>query len=160
MNENNYIYKPLAIIQDKRLTPLEQDYLCLIAQLEKVNGCTASNNYFAKYFGVTRARVVGVITSLRKKGFIESSEIKQNGETIQRTIRIIDAGSKKSLLRGSKDSPMGVVRKTSLGNKESTHHTIDNTLDKTIDKKASHLSRKIDWEAINQYNKRIEEGKL
>ena len=31
----DYLYKPAEIIRDKRLSPIEQDYLCLIAGLEK-----------------------------------------------------------------------------------------------------------------------------
>ncbi|MDD5134938.1 MAG: helix-turn-helix domain-containing protein [Phycisphaerae bacterium] len=159
MNANNYIYKPLAIVQDKRLTVLEQDYLCLIAQLEKANGCTASNKYFAKYFGVSRGSVQKIIGSLSAKGFIRRTEKKQGGKTIQRTIQIIDAVSRKLLLTDSRKSSTRLAEDFNKVSRKPSTHTIDSTINKT-DKSASHFSRKIDWEAINQYNKKIEEGKL
>jgi len=119
-----YIKKPIGIIQDKRLTPLEADFLCLIWQLENAGGCKASNQYFAEYFGLSRIRAVQTISSLRKKGFIETTEKKSGKETIERTITVLDEGSKKNLLR-SKDSLQGVVRKTYRGSKKNYNHTLE-----------------------------------
>jgi hypothetical protein len=140
MNKKLYIKKPLAIIQDKRLTPLEQDYLCLIAALQNADGCTASNNYFATYFAVSRPRAVEVITGLRKKGFIESNEKKQGKKIIGKIIRIIDSDSKEALLTNSKESllmdsketPARIVRKSGFDSKESPAHIIRKTLKDTI----------------------------
>lgn len=132
MINDKYIAKPRALIQDKRLTPLEADYLCLIAQLQKANGCTAGNNYFATYFGVSRPRAVGVITSLKNKKFITTTEERQGGMTLERTIQIIDADSKKALLSNSKESLQGIVRKSDFDSKESMTHTIENTIENTL----------------------------
>lgn len=106
---SNYIIKPQSITQDKRLTPVEQDYLCLIAQLQKANGCTASNGWFAEYFGVSRMAAVMVIKSLKAKGFIETQMKYQGKQVKQRTIKIIDVNSKQYLLSDSKQSLTGVV---------------------------------------------------
>lgn len=122
-----YIKKPLAIIQDKRLTPLEQDYLCLIAALQNASGCIASNNYLAEYFGVKRPRAVEVITNLKNKGFVKSYEKKQGAKTIERTIWIVDNDSMKALLTNSKEilpndskkTPAGLVRKAGFDSKKS-----------------------------------------
>lgn len=110
MTPEPYIIKPLGITQDKRITSVEQDYICLIAQLSRRDdGCTASNNFFARYFGVQRQTAVEVISTLRRKKFIETSEKKKGGKTIQRTITIIDANSRDCLLRVSRKYPMALV---------------------------------------------------
>jgi hypothetical protein len=98
----DYLYKPAEIIRDKRLSPIEQDYLCLIAGLEKAGGCRASNQYFADYFGVKRHTAVEVISRLKAKGFIDTFETKSGGKTIERTITVIDADSRKFLLSDSR----------------------------------------------------------
>jgi len=123
-----FIVKPVGIIRDKRLTAIEADFLCLIAQLQNAGGCIASNQYFAEYFGLSRVRAVQTVSSLRKKGFIKTVQKKSGKETVERTITIVDEGSKKNLLR-SKDSLQGVVRKTNRGSKNSYNHTIEETIE-------------------------------
>lgn len=118
MASDSFIVKPQAIIQDQRLTPLEQDYLCLIAALQKADGCTASNQFFADFFGVSRPRAVKVISSLKSKGFIKTVEEKHGKKTIERSIEIIDCNSVKSLLSNSVKSlptnPDLIVTKTTF----------------------------------------------
>jgi len=112
MSDQQFIYKPRELTQDKRLTPLEQDYLCLIAGLQRAGGCTASNNYFARYFGVSRTTAVEVISLLKRKGFIDSSEKKQGMKTVERTIWIIDENSRQTLLMNSRQTRLrGIVGK-------------------------------------------------
>lgn len=123
-----YIIKPAGIIRDKRLTSIEADFLCLIWQLQNAGGCRASNQYFAEYFSLSRIRAVQTISSLRKKGFIETAEKKSGKETIERTITVLDEGSKKNLLR-SKDSLQEVVRKTYRGSKKNYNHTLEVTIE-------------------------------
>jgi len=123
-----FIYKPQSVCQDKRLTSIEQDYLCLIAQLQKAGGCTASNNYFARYFGVWRVTAVRIIGRLKAKKFIACQEKKIGRQTIERTIEIIDGDSNKVLLRGSnKLLPGGVVTKQARGSNKSVTLTIEGT---------------------------------
>jgi DNA-binding MarR family transcriptional regulator len=93
MTNQKFIYKPHAVIQDKRLTPLEQDYLCLIAHFENNGGCVASNNYFARYFGASRATATQIISSLKKKKFIDSTNKKQGNQIIGRTIWLTEKSS-------------------------------------------------------------------
>ena len=111
MSNQQKLYKPGELIRDKRLTPLEQDYLALIACFELNGGCTASNNYFARFFGVSRTSATETITSLKQKGFIDSDNRKQGNQIIGRTIWVIDEGSRKHLLRGSRESRPGGGRK-------------------------------------------------
>lgn len=87
-----YIYKPQAIAQHTGLTPLEQDYLCLIAQLSRRRGrgCTASNRYFAGYFHVSLSSAKDILANLKKKGFIKSYETKHGGKTVERLLEVVD----------------------------------------------------------------------
>jgi len=129
---DQFIYKPIEVVQDKRLTPLEQDYLCVIAGLEKNGKCTASNKWLADYFGVKRPRAVEVIGNLKKKKFIKTTEKKYGGKTIERTITIIDLDSKKSLLSDSKKLPARLVRNSDFDSKKSpTHKTKEKINNKT-----------------------------
>lgn len=108
-----FIRKPRAIAADKRLTATEADYLCLIAQLHNANGCTASNQYFAEFFGMDRRNAVRIISSLKQKGFIETREKRSGGKTEVRTITIIDSDSAKYLLADSvKTTPLDSVELT------------------------------------------------
>ena len=140
MSRQKFIYKPLSVIQDKRLSPLEQDYLCLIAGLEAVSGCTASNNYFADYFGVKRQSAQEVIRRLKSKKFIRCTEAKEGGKTIERTIQIIDDVSRKTLLMDGRDnlpmdsmkSPVGLAGNSDkVSRKLPTHITKSITNNKT-----------------------------
>jgi hypothetical protein len=100
-NQRQFIYKPREIILDKRLTPVEQDYLCLIAALQNAKDCTASNNWFATYFGVKRQTAQEIIGRLKGKNIIACKEQKQGSKTIKRTIEIVDSSSRKLLLMNS-----------------------------------------------------------
>jgi DNA-binding MarR family transcriptional regulator len=165
-----YLIKPQAIIQDKRLTSTESDYLCLIFQLCNANGCTASNQYFADYFGVSRARATQVIAELRRKGFITTQEQKSGGKTIERTITIIDHNSKESLSSNGKESELKLsngkeilpsngkeslsntgfmarkpyhpmVRNPNFDGKKTYNHTLEETIDNTKEKKENNKKK-------------------
>lgn len=99
MSNDRFIYKPIEITRDRRLPATMQDYLCLIAQLQNAGGCTASNGWFAEYFGVSRNAAIGVIKKLKENGFIESEILGRQGKKITlRKLSIIDEHSKQSLL--------------------------------------------------------------
>lgn len=122
---DNFIIKPKTICQDQRLTPTEQDFLCLIAALQKADGCRASNNYFADYFGISRQRASATVVSLARKKIISKTEIRQGKKTIERTLFVIDFDSNKSLLIDSNKSmllnPDLIATKTRLvSNKSAT----------------------------------------
>lgn len=118
-----FIYKPIEITRDHRLTATMQDYLCLIAQLEKAGGCTASNKWFAEYFGVSRHAAIDIIRKLREAKFIESKILKRQGKKITlRELSITDNDSKQSLLTNSnvdgKQSLPGIVSNTYFDSKQ------------------------------------------
>jgi hypothetical protein len=107
--QNLYLKKPKSVIQDRRLSSTEADYLCLIAQLHNAGGCVASNKYFKDYFGVKRQTAQGIIGALKRKGFIATREKKSGGKTVERTIEIIDPDSRRSLLSDSRETPGGLA---------------------------------------------------
>lgn len=117
-NKPKFIIKPLGITQDTRLSYAEQDYICLIWQLQNAKGCTASNRFFSDYFKVTRPRASEVISSLQKKGIIQTIETRNGKKITGRTILITDIDiketltgvSKKSLTGGIKESPVGGIK--------------------------------------------------
>ena len=68
-----WIPKELWILKD--LSLLEKVMLIEIDSLDNENGCYASNDYFADFFGLSKDRISKVINNLVKRGFI-SSELK------------------------------------------------------------------------------------
>lgn len=123
-----YIVKPQAISQDERLSFAEQDYLCLIWQLQNAKGCTAGNKWFGDYFGVSRQRASEVICSLRDKNIILSEDKRIGKNIVNRTITIIDEGIKKSF--------MGVSRKSCQGIKETPERGIKETPEDKVNSKS------------------------
>jgi hypothetical protein len=89
------IWIPREIWLAEDLTLQEKVFLVEIHSLDNEDGCFASNDYFAKFFGVSKVRVSEVINSLVKKGLITSTVIKAEGNK-----RILKTLLKKSL-RGS-----------------------------------------------------------
>jgi len=165
---SNFIFKPQVIVRDKRLTPLEQDYLCLIGQLQRAGGCVASNNYFARYFGVKKQSAQVVIGRLIQKGFIKKTEKKQGGKTVERILEITDSDGRNVLLSDGRNVLLSDGRKSSTRLAESSigvgrklyTHTIDNTIDNTINTSLtkSQSRNKIDWAAIFEYNRQFDEA--
>ncbi len=129
--DRRYINKPIGVIQNKILTPIEQDYLCLIASLEKKEGCTASNKWFAGYFDVKRQTAQEHIGNLKKKGFIDTSEKKKGGKTEKRTIWIIDSYSREVLLMDSRKSQSGLAGNSEKDSRKTPTHKINENKYKT-----------------------------
>lgn len=66
----------------------------LLVEIERLlteNGCSASNEYFAKFFNLSKDRISKIITELIKKGYITSTLIYKNGtkQIEKRVIRTI-----------------------------------------------------------------------
>lgn len=146
-NEKIFLIKPLLVLQDERLSPIEQDFICLIAQLQRAGSCTASNNYFAWFFKMRRRNAIRVLTGLKQRVFIGSTEKKQGGKTIERTLGIIDEDCRKNLqldsvkptpMDSAKMTPIGLVSKMDSVSVKSSTHTIDKTID--TNKDTLHLS--------------------
>jgi DNA-binding MarR family transcriptional regulator len=159
--EEHFLKNPKLIIQDKRITPTERNYLSLIWQLHSAKGCFASNRYFADYFGVGRSTATEILSSLKKKGLIRSEEEKIGKKTVRRRLTIIDEKvlaafqesktngldsrpSKKESKVGFTDHERSETQNGMVGNSDRKwsetptgdgrklrNHTIDNTIEKT-----------------------------
>jgi len=105
-----YIRKPRSIVQDKRLTTTEGDYLALIGGLQNAGSCYASNGWFADYFAVSLSTAKTIIKRLREKRFIIThKKLSRGGKTLQRYIEVIDPVSKSALITNADDPAVEAV---------------------------------------------------
>lgn len=84
------VWIPKKYWLDKNLTPMEVMFMAEIDSLDGGQGCYASNNHFADFFGVSAGRVSQIITSLAKKDYIELSYNKQGKQILSRLIRVVN----------------------------------------------------------------------
>ena len=73
------IWIPKEIWLSEDLTLQEKVFLVEIESLDNEEGCYANNQYFAKFFGLSKTRVSLVIKSLIQKGFIKSTILTELG---------------------------------------------------------------------------------
>ena len=73
------VWIPAELWLDENLQMPEILMLVEIQSLDRAKGCTASNKYFADFFGKTPQRVSQIIKSLEKKGYI-SIKYDQHGK--------------------------------------------------------------------------------
>jgi len=89
MKENKRAFKGIWITKEiwlsDKLTTQEKIFLAEISSLDTNDKCFASNNYFSKFFGISKSRVSEVINSLIKKGFL-TSEHERKGRLVTRRI--------------------------------------------------------------------------
>ena len=73
------IWIPKEIWLNEKLTLQEKVFLVEIMSLDGDNGCFASNNYFAKFFNLSKTRVSLIIKSLLDKKCITSHVSREMG---------------------------------------------------------------------------------
>ena len=90
------IWIPAEIWLDKNLTVNEKVLLAEIDSLSKIDGCYASNQYFADFLGLSKERARKLVSSLKDKGYVEITLIyKENSNEVdQRIIKNIAYGQK------------------------------------------------------------------
>jgi hypothetical protein len=96
----NYAFKGVWVSKEiwinEKLTWMEKLFITEINALDNDDGCFASNDFFSKFFQITKQRCSQIIKSIESKGFI-SIEYDRNGKEIKkRVLRIIDRGIKNS----------------------------------------------------------------
>lgn len=92
MNRNfKGIWIPAHIWLDKNINLTEKCLLAEIDSLSDIDGCFASNQYFADFFGLSKDRISKLISGLKNKGYITVELIYKEGtcEVEQRLIRIV-----------------------------------------------------------------------
>lgn len=105
-----WIWIPKEIWLSEDLTLQEKVFLVEIDSLDNEEWCYANNEYFSKFFGISKVRVSEVISSLIKKGYIESNI---NAEE----------GNKRTLKTLLKKSLWGSQTKVYEGHKEKFKHS-------------------------------------
>lgn len=86
----NGIWIPAKYWLDEDLTIVEADFIAEIESLDGDNGCYASNNYFADFFGITAGRVSQIINSLKDRGYLTISYNKKGKQVVSRVIRVVN----------------------------------------------------------------------
>jgi len=105
------IWIPAEVWLNKDLNVMEKLFLVEIDSLDNINGCVASNGYFADFFGLSKSRCSEIISSLEAKKLIKVL-IKSDAKKIKsRTIKV------RFKVFGK---PKGGIRKTEGGYSENT----------------------------------------
>lgn len=123
------IWIPKEVWLSKELTLQEKVFLVEIHSLDNENGCFANNEYFAKFFGLSKTRVSLVISSLIEKGYISSQIFEKLGN--KRVLKVttkffngyltkVKEGHKQKLKRGLKQK----LKYNNTNNNNTNNNTI------------------------------------
>jgi len=84
------IWIPKEIWLSKKLTMQEKIMLVEIDSLDNSEGCYATNQYFADFFGISKTRISIVLSNLIEKGYIASEIIYKEGtkQILNRVLKI------------------------------------------------------------------------
>ena len=103
MNRNfKGVWIPKDIWLDENLTWMEKLLLVEIDSLDAEKGCFASNDYFAKFFQLSKSRISDLIGQLVSKGYIttfllyEGKQVKRREITMVIPIRKFEGGIRKT----------------------------------------------------------------
>ena len=77
------IWIPKDIWLSPELSLMEKVLFVEIHSLDNERGCFASNQYFAKFFGISDRQIRNVIASLKEKGFVTITIRNRNERTIR-----------------------------------------------------------------------------
>ena len=105
----NGVWIPKKYWLDENLSIIEVTFMAEIESLDGENGCFASNNHFADFFGISASRVSQIINSLKDKGYIEISYNKKGKQVVSRLIRVVNKLNKG--IKNTKDP----IKKTQEG---------------------------------------------
>lgn len=83
------VWIPAEYWLDPNLTMMEIMFITEIDSLDRGEGCFASNNHFADFFGVTPGRASQIVKSLEKKGYIEVTYERNGKQVVRRLIRVV-----------------------------------------------------------------------
>ena len=126
------IWIPAEIWENKKLSLMEKLFFVEIDSLDGVNGCYASNDYFSKFFELSKNRCTEIIKSLEKKRLITIELQREPGKKniSKRIIRVLGKSN-----RGYSENRTEGTRKTEEGyseNREENNTLSNNTIDNNI----------------------------
>lgn len=121
------IWIPKKIWCDENLNITERCFMVEIDSLDNADGCFASNDYFSKFFKLSKNRCSEIIKGLEKKGYIVISyHYKEGTKSVEkRIIRVVDKSN-----MGIRETDRG-IRETDRGyseNREDNNTIINNTI--------------------------------
>ena len=150
------IWIPAEIWENKKLSLIEKLFFVEIDSLDGVNGCYASNDYFSKFFELSKNRCTEIIKSLEKKRLITIELQREPGKKniSKRIIRVLGKSN-----RGYSENRTEGVRKTDEGcseNREENNTLDNNTRDNNINISLSENMEKV----FNAWNELAEEYNL
>ncbi|MEK2588768.1 hypothetical protein ABQ284_12490 [Lentilactobacillus buchneri] len=123
------IWIPRDLWLNPKLSVMEMLFIAEIDSLEQdEQGCFASNNHFAEFFGVSRSRSSQIITGLIKKGFVTATY--DRAETKQITKRHLWVVNKLT-------TPSKFIKQGYLENCEGSNTSYSNTKDNALLPKTS-----------------------
>lgn len=142
VNERDFkgVWIPREIWLDKNLSWSEKLLLVELDSLSTLEkGCFATNEYFGSFFNLSKDRISKLITSLKKKGYIETELIYKKGSKEVDKRLITTRGYRLKCLEGigkNNCTPIGENDYTPIGeNNEDINTSIINTKDiSTINK--------------------------
>ena len=105
----NGVWIPKKYWLDENLSIVEVTFMAEIESLDGDNGCYASNNHFAEFFGMTASRVSQIINSLSDRGYLQISYEKNGKQVVSRLIRVVNK------LNGGIKKTKSPIKKTKCG---------------------------------------------
>lgn len=81
---------------NNELTWMEKLFITEINSLDGLDGCFASNSYFAEFFNISKGRCSQIISSLSEKKFISVELQREGKQIVKRVVRILNRGIKNS----------------------------------------------------------------
>lgn len=129
------IWIPAEIWLSKDLNITEKVFLVEIDSLDNEDGCFASNDYFAKFFNLSKNRCSEIIKALEKKQYLTIS-YKYKPGTKQIEQRILKLTNKYLYTRMVFDNPTGVFDNSIRYSENSEdNNTLDNNKERKKEKK-------------------------
>jgi len=122
------IWIPAQIWLNKDLNLIEKCFLVEIDSLDNLDGCFASNGYFAEFFGVSKSRCSQIIKSIESKKLISIQYHYEGKQIIKRVLRILKGGIKNikgGYLENAEDNNTKVNNTLLINNKKTIKRNSD-----------------------------------
>lgn len=135
--ERNFkgVWIPKEIWNDKDLNWSEKLLFVEIDSLDNDNGCYANNEYFSKFFDLSKDRISKLISSLKFKGYIDVKLIyKPGSKQIEKRIINVNKTYSYKNIEGIVDNNLGYRRKQleGIGENNEDNNTYTNNIDNNI----------------------------
>lgn len=139
------IWIPKEIWLNENLTMQEKIFLVEIDSLDNDEGCTAGNQYFADFFGISKTRVSIVIQNLISKGYITSKLVYKEGskQILYRVLNICRPPYPTFVIEGIQQKLKGGIQQ-----KLKDNNTINNNTNNNIKKERKKPSKATSYDQI------------